>query len=97
MSSISLSSSWFPSVALLWVAAALAFVAERFVGRRKATMPENLDNKDEKPDWDTLDFSNTEPVSPNFEWSTTEVKPYRPWHDGPYYVTMGEEIPNRSS
>lgn len=30
-----------------------------------------------------------EPVSADFDWHFQPEKPYRPWHDGPYHVTMG--------
>ncbi|CAK7238477.1 hypothetical protein SEUCBS140593_010728 [Sporothrix eucalyptigena] len=42
-----------------------------------------------KRDWTTLDFSKTPPIAADHDWATTEERPYRPWHDGPHYVTMG--------
>ncbi|KAH8891129.1 hypothetical protein GQ53DRAFT_765272 [Thozetella sp. PMI_491] len=40
-------------------------------------------------DWTTLDFSATQPITPDFNWQDVPERPYRPWHNGPHNVTMG--------
>lgn len=41
-------------------------------------------------DWTRLDFSNTDAITPDFDWSQTEEMPHRPWNNGPHHVTMGD-------
>ncbi|KAH7024765.1 uncharacterized protein B0I36DRAFT_366680 [Microdochium trichocladiopsis] len=61
-----------------------------WTGQRPSVKPTASNTQPaQDPDWDTLDFSKTEPIAANYDWSGVEEKPYRPWHDGPYRVTMG--------
>jgi hypothetical protein len=36
-----------------------------------------------------LDFANTKPISPSFNYADVPARQYRPWHNGPHHVTMG--------
>ncbi|TIA46500.1 hypothetical protein D6C79_05153, partial [Aureobasidium pullulans] len=37
----------------------------------------------------TIDLSAVKPVATSFNWQIASPVPYRPWHNGPYHVTMG--------
>ncbi|KAK5938673.1 hypothetical protein PMZ80_008864 [Knufia obscura] len=38
---------------------------------------------------ESLDLASVKPLEQNFDWRQRDENPYRPWHDGPYHVTMG--------
>jgi dimethylamine monooxygenase subunit A len=44
-------------------------------------------NKTAEPDH--IDTDSIQPIKPNFDWRSQPETPYRPWHNGPYHVTMG--------
>ncbi|KAG9945500.1 hypothetical protein KCU85_g7216, partial [Aureobasidium melanogenum] len=43
--------------------------------------------KDNEPT--TINLSGVQPCAADFDWRTSEPIAYRPWHNGPYHVTMG--------
>ncbi|KAI6081277.1 hypothetical protein F4821DRAFT_249678 [Hypoxylon rubiginosum] len=80
---------WLVGVVGLAVCSAIVHGLRIFSTRGKPTKLDLVDLKDKDPDWKILDFSNTKPLQVDFDWTQAEVKPYRPWKNGPYHVTMG--------
>ncbi|OAL18772.1 hypothetical protein AYO20_11706 [Fonsecaea nubica] len=44
--------------------------------------------KTAKQDWDSISFEHFKPKE-NLDWTTQPEAPYRPWHNGPHFITMG--------
>lgn len=39
-------------------------------------------------DWTSIEVEHFKPKE-NFDWKKQPEQPYRPWHNGPHYITMG--------
>lgn len=42
----------------------------------------------------TIDLSGVQPYAADFDWRRSVPIAYRPWHNGPYHVTMGKRSLN---
>ena len=43
-------------------------------------------------DWEHIDLSSTDAVTVDFDWKKVKPRPYRPWNNGPHFVTMGKRF-----
>jgi hypothetical protein len=79
------------NLVLFSILAGLLYVSKLLVLRVRTVKTWAANRNPEKSEgWKPLDFSATQPIRSNFDWTNEDVKPYRPWHDGPYHMTMGE-------
>ncbi|KAI1378848.1 hypothetical protein F4677DRAFT_412166 [Hypoxylon crocopeplum] len=80
---------WLLGVVGLGLCVAAVYGSGVLASRWKLAKQRLGQEKEKDDDWSILDFSDTKPMPPDFDWAKTEVKPYRPWSNGPHHVTMG--------